>query len=230
MPSNTDFKKVNIRGAVTYSNLTMDRAKANNERSKYPKAEADIATDFQLLLDEAQLEKLVAHITDVYLPEAVKRGKAGESKDAFDQKQADAIAEVLAEGAKSNWDNVPPYVPVKPVYSKTLEVITWPVGTLRAGGPKGKDIEQLARVNSEDELKVPDPDLLSYPVLRPIGQTVHELYPGSWAYTTLNLGGYFQSKGNYGISAYANTLVFLEDRDRLGGGASLDTDDVFMDD
>lgn len=225
------FKKHNVRGAVTYSNFTMERALASNAKSQFKKDdESKVAPDFQLLLDQVQLDKIIAHIQDVYLPEAIRRHAAGEKRDAFDKKQADKIAKALDEGVAENWENAPPYLPVKKVYEKTLEVAPWAVATLKATGSQGRDIEQLARVNSEDELKVPDPNLLSFPTLKPIDQTVHELYPGAWAYATLNLSGYFQSAGNYGISAYANTIVFLEDRDRLAGGASLDTDDIFLDD
>lgn len=231
MATNIDFKKHNVRGGVTYSQFTMVQAIAADERSKFKKDKAeDIAPAVQLLLDQVQLDKLIDHITTVYLPEAVKRAGANEKYDAFDQKLADKIEKTLREGQASNWDNTPPYLPVKPVYAKTLEIAPWAVGTLKFTGTKGKDMDLQARVNSEAELRVPDPDLLSFPVLRPITDTVHELYPGAWAYATLNLSGYFVSSKNFGISAYANTVVFLEDRDRLAGGAALDEDEIFMDD
>lgn len=225
-----EFKKFNARGAITYSDFTMDQALKSNERSTFKKADtADVAPSIQLLLDDVQLEKLTKHIIDVYLPEAVRRHNAGEKRDAFDAKLAKKIETALTEGVAENWENTPPYLPVKKVYVKTLDVAPWAVATLKITGTKGRDFEQLARVNNEDELKVPDPKLLSFPVLQPIDKTVHDLYPGSWAYATLNLSGYFVSTGNYGISAYANTVVFLEDRDRLAGGGGLDEEDVFMD-
>lgn len=222
-----DFKKLNIRGAITYSQFTMAQAKANNERSSYPDPEDRIAPSVQLLLDETQYERVRTHIIDVYLPEAVARAKAKEKKDAIEQKYADRI--------KANLENRelegPPYLLVKEVYAKSVEAVPWAVATLKFKGTAGRDIEKLARVNDESELRVPDPNALTFPTVRPIDETVHELYPGAWAYATLNLSGYFTSAGSYGISAYSNSVVFLENRDRLGGGGGvLDTEDIFLDD
>ena len=56
---------------------------------------------------------------------------------------------------------------------------------IKAIGTKGQDIEVKAIVNDENELSVPDPDQLTFPVLRPIGQTVHSLYPGCMVAVTL---------------------------------------------
>lgn len=226
MATANDFKKFNVRGGVTYSQFTMPQAIANNDRSNFPKTPDKIAPTVQLLLDEQQYTKLAKHITDVYLPEAVRRQKAGEKRDAFDQKTADKIARALADRDFEG----PPHLPVKAVYAKTLDVAPWAVATVKFAGSAGRDIEQLARVNDEDELKVPDPNLIQFPALKPIEATKHELYPGAWAYATLNLSGFVVSSSNYGISAYSNTVVFLEDRDRLAGGTFLDEDDVFMDD
>lgn len=230
MSTDKDFKKFNARGAITYSQFTMPQAIANNDRSSFPKTPDKIAPTVQLLLDETQVDRIVAHIRDIYIPESIKRQAAGEKRDAFDKKQADKILKALEERGANGWEAEAPYLPIKQVYAKTLTVAPWAKATLSFTGTAGRDMEQLARVNNEDELKVPDPDILTYPVLKPIGQTVHELYPGAWAYATLNLSGYFTSNSNFGISAYANTVVFLEDRDRLAGGATLDEDDIFMDD
>jgi hypothetical protein len=229
--TDTKFKNVNVRGAITYSQFTMDQALAANERSQYKESDlSKVAPVVQLLLDKINQDKVIAHIRDVYLPETLKRHAAGEKRDVFEKKIVDKILKALEGGEADGWESAPPHLPLKKVYHKTKDVAPWAVATLKITGSKGRDFEQLARVNDETELKVPDPDLLSYPVLRPIGATVHELYPGAWAYSTLNLSGYFANAGNFGISAYANQIVFLEDRDRLAGGTFLDEDDIFLDD
>lgn len=227
------YKKLNIRGGVTYSDFTYDQALKSNERSdpKYKKSDlTKVAPQVQLLLDKVQRDRVIAHLRDVYVPETIKRSAAGEKKDAFEKKYADKILAALEEWSTDVVADAPPHLPIKKVYPKTLVVAPWAMATLKFTGTKEKDLELLARVNDESELKVPDPNLLTFPVLQPIGRTVHDLYPGAWAYATLNLSGFFMTPGNYGISAYANTLVFLEDRDRLSGGAGLDEDDIFMDD
>jgi hypothetical protein len=230
--TDTKFKNVNVRGAITYSQFTMPEAFDANDRSKaeYKKAPDKVAPVVQFLLDKVQQDKVIAHIRDIYIPEALKRHAAGEKKDTFEKKYADKILKALTEGEADGWETTPPHLPLKKVYVKTKDVAPWAVATLKITGSAGRDIEQLARVNTEDELKVPDSGILSFPTLRPIGETVHELYPGAWAYTTLNLSGFFMNPGNYGISGYANQIVFIEDRDRLAGGTVLDEDDIFMDD
>lgn len=226
-----EFRKFNARGAITYSQFTMAQAIANNNnRTQYKKDDDKVAPQIQFLLDQTQVDRLVTHIRDTYLPEALERSKRGEKKNAFDQKQVDKIKRALDERPAEGWQAESPYLPIKQVYAKTLTVAPWAVATLSFAGTAGRDIEQLARVNDDKELRVPDPNLLSFPVLQPIERTVHELYPGAWAYATLNLNGYVSSASNFGISAYGNTVVFLEDRDRLAGGSQLDEDDIFMDD
>ena len=59
--------------------------------------------------------------------------------------------------------------PAKPVHEKTAELAPEAVATIKVIGPKGGDIEQKAIVHDEDELAVPDPDLIAFPVVRPIG-------------------------------------------------------------
>ena len=229
--ADTDFKKHNARGAITYSQFTMAQALANNaNRTQYKKTDDKVAPQVQFLLDQAQVDRIVAHIRDTYLPETLVRNGRGEKRDSFDQKQVTKILKALDERQAEGWQSESPFLPIKQVYKKTLEVAPWAIATLALTGTAGRDIEQLARVNDESELRVPDPNLLSFPALKPIDQTVHELYPGAWAYATLNLSGYVQSASNFGISAYSNTVVFLEDRDRLAGGMSLDESSIFMDD
>jgi len=83
-------------------------------------------------------------------------------------------------------------------------------------------------VTSEDELLVPDPDLLTFPVIKPIGQTVHSMYPGAYVAATLNLYAYHNGK-HPGFSAGASTAVFKADGERFGGGTSVDEDEIFLD-
>ena len=234
MANDQDFKKHNVRGAVTYSDFTMVAAHKSNNRAnmdpKFKKKDEDVAPTAQLLLDQVQLDKFIKMIREQYIPAAKTRGAAGEKRDAFDDKSIAKILKALDEWEKDGESDAPPHLPIKKTYAKTLEIAPWAVATVKFTGTKGRDMELLARVNDEDELKVPDAKLLSFPTLVPVERSVHDLYPGAWAYATLNLSGFFGTTSNFGISAYANTVVFLEDRDRLAGGAGLDEDDIFMDD
>jgi hypothetical protein len=101
------------------------------------------------------------------------------------------------------------------------------VASVKVSGNRGTDIELKAIVNDEDELAVPDPDLLSFPVIRPINQTVHQMYAGCYVAATLNLYAY--ETGSVGVSASAGVAVFKADGDRFGGGVTVDEDEIFAD-
>ena len=230
----SEFNQFNVRGRVTYSNFTMSAAhKANsNPKLQFPKKPEDVAPDFQLLLTQPQVERLVTAMIDAYLPEIVKRAAAGEKRNLMEKADADKVKAALEAGMEKGpegWD-VPPFLPLKNVYAKTLEVVPDAWATLKVGGQKGTDLGLLARVNDEDELLTPDDQVRVYPLLLPIGQTIHDLYPGSVAFSTIRLNAFKASKTNYGVTAYANQLVFIRDDERLGGGGDLDTDSVFLDD
>jgi len=95
-------------------------------------------------------------------------------------------------------------------------------------GNRGVDIELKAIVNNEGELLVPDPDLLTFPVIKPIGQTVHTMYGGCYVAATLNLYAY--TKPSAGYSASASVAVFKADGERFGGGGpAVDEDEIFLD-
>jgi hypothetical protein len=102
------------------------------------------------------------------------------------------------------------------------------VAAIKIIGNKGTDMELKAIVNSEDELAVPDPDLLTFPVIKPIGVTVHSMYPGAYVAVTCNLYAYHNGK-NPGFSAGAGVAVFKADGERFGGGVTIDEDEIFAD-
>jgi hypothetical protein len=227
----SDFTKFNARGGITYSQFTMAEALAANEKSTFKNADlSKVAPAVQLLVDKLNQDKLIEHLRTTFIPEVVKRHAAGEKKNVLEKKYADVILKTLDTGEADGWETTPPHLPLKKVYVKTKDIAPWAVATFKVTGAAGSDFTLRARVNSEDELKVPNPKLLVFPTVRPIEETVHTLYPGAWAFATVKLYAYFKNPGNYGISAYADTIAFLEDRDRLAGGGGLDEDDIFMDD
>ena len=85
-----------------------------------------------------------------------------------------------------------------------------------------------AIVNDESELSVPDPDILQFPVIKPLSATTHQMYPGAVVAVTVNLYAYRNGKLP-GFSAGANVAVFRSDAERFGGGVDVDTDEIFLD-
>ena len=212
---------VTIRGRLSYPTFT------RNAKSNFPKADpADVAPDFNILVESDQLKKLVDHVVNEFLPYCVKQSKAGEKRNALTQAEVDRILKLINS---ADWDSQPPYIPIKPVPEKTIELAPEAVANIKVIGNKGVDIEQRAIVRSEDELLVPDPDQLTFPVIRPIGQTTHSLYGGCMVAATLNLYAFVSGKLP-GFSASAGVVVFHSDADRFGGGMDVDADEMFLDD
>lgn len=218
-------KTVTIYGRLSFPNFNYQQAVARNAKSNYPKDAADVSPDFNLLVEKPQLEKLLTHVRQEFLPYCLEQSNKGEKRDALTQKEIDRIIALLDS---EDWETQPPYIPVKPVPEKTADLAPEAVANIKISGNKGVDIEQKAIVNSEDELLVPDPDQLTYPVIKPIGQTVHQMYGGAYVAATINLYAFISGKLP-GFSASASVAVFKADGDRFGGGTTVDEDEIFLD-
>lgn len=225
MPTEKSPKIVTIYGRLSFPNFGYQQAVTRNLKSKFPKDPADVTPDFNLLVEQPQLDKLVTHLRDTYFPFVVQRKAAGEEKDALTQAEVDRIFKIIDSG---DFDAQPPYIAIKAIGEKTAQLAPEAVASIKIVGNKGIDIDQLAVVNSEDELLVPDPDQLKYPVIKPIGQTVHQMYGGCYVAATLNLYSFISGKLP-GFSASASAAVFKADGDRFGGGMAVDEDEMFMD-
>ncbi len=218
-------KTVTIYGRLSFPNFTMAQALARNTKSNFAKPEADVAPDFNLLVEQAQLDKLVRHVLSEFLPYCVEQESKGEKRDALSQKDADRIATLMQGG---DWESQPPYICIKPVPEKTAALAPEAVASIKVVGNKGQDIELKAIVNDESELSVPDPDQIAFPVIKPIKQTTHSMYGGCYVAATLNLYAFISGKLP-GFSASASTAVFKADGESFGGGVSIDEDEIFLD-
>ena len=219
-------KNVTVYGRLSFPTFDYAQAVAKNAKSNFVKADkADVTPDFNLLLEQAQLDKLKKHVLEEFLPYCVEQSVKGEKRDALTQKDADKIVKIIEA---DDWENQPPYIPIKAVPAKTIELAPEAIASVKVLGNKGTDIVQQAIVQDESELAVPDPDRVDYPAIMPIGQTVHSLYGGCYAAATLNLYAFVSGKLP-GFSAAASVCVFKADGDRFGGGVSVDEDEMFLD-
>jgi hypothetical protein len=219
-------KTVTIYGRLSYPVFTYAEALKRNPGSKFPKADpADVAPEFNLLVEQPQLDKLIAHLQQEFLPYCLDQQAKGEKRDALDSKQVDKINKLLDA---ADWESQPPYISIKQISDKTAALAPECVASIKIGGNKGTDIELKAIVNDESELSVPDPAVTVFPIIRPIGQTMHSMYGGAYVAATLNLYA-FVSGALPGFSASASVAVFKADGDRFGGGAAVDEDEMFLD-
>lgn len=219
-------KTVTIYGRLSFPTFTAKEAYERSLKGSYPASDiASASPDFQLLVEQAQFDKFVKHVTDEFFPYCIEQGKKGEKRDVLDDKE---VKKLLADISGDLTDQV--YnTPVKPIHEKTAPLAPEAVAAIKVIGNKGTDMEQKAIVNSEDELAIPDPDLIwTGPIIRPIGQTVHSMYPGCYVAVTVNLYAYHNGK-NPGFSAGAGVAVFKADGERFGGGVTIDEDEIFAD-
>lgn len=218
-------KTVTIYGRLSFPTFTAKEAYDRSQRGSYPAADvASAAPDFMLLVEEAQLDKLRTHVTDVFFPYCIEQEKNGEKRDVLSAKEVKQLTEQIMDAEFDGNFNTP----IKPVHEKSRDLAPEAVATIKAIGSKGVDMELKAIVNSEDELAVPDPDQLTFPVIKPIHTTVHSMYPGAYVAATLNLYAYHNGKLP-GFSAGAGVAVFKADGERFGGGVSIDEDEMFLD-
>lgn len=218
-------KTVTIYGRLSFPSFTAKEAYELSLKGSYPAASpGETAPHFQLLLEQPQLDKLMKHVEDEFLPYCVQQDAAGEKRDALSKNEADKLLEGLQGDLADQTFNTP----VKAVHEKTQPLAPETVAAVKVIGSKGVDFELKAIVNSEDELAVPDPDLLQFPVIKPLSATVHSMYPGCYVAVTLNLYAYHNGK-HPGFSAGAGVAVFKADGDRFGGGSEVDADEMFLD-
>ena len=218
---------VTIYGRLSFPLFTHAEAVAAN--SSAPKTfrvddPTKVKTSFNLLLEDAQLDKLVTHIKDVFLPWVLaEHGKGNDRYKDFDQKAINKILKVV----DYDWEDQPPFILIKPVSEKTLELMPEAVASVKLTGQPGQDIILKAIVNDESELAVNDGETVVFPVIKPLNQTTHMMYPGAYVAATINL--YVYSGVTPGLSGGANTAVFKADADRFGGGVDVDVDEMFLD-
>lgn len=226
----SDPKKVTIKGRLSFPRFKHAEAVAFAAKSSFDKDKdpSEISSSFTLLLEQDQLDKLVAKIRDEYLPFAEAQHAA---KEKYDSKLTPAaIKKILAWLEAGDLEDKPPFMPIKAIKEEYQDATPECVARLDLKGPKGGDISLKARVESEDQLAVPDPDLMVYPALKNLNETVFEMYPGAYVATTINLYSYLSSVANFGIGAGVSSAVYLgnlEGEDLRGGGAAVDVDEMF---
>jgi hypothetical protein len=218
---------VTIYGRLSFPRFTAQEAFDKSQGSQYPaKDVASAKPDFQLLVEQGQLDKFMTHVETVFFPFCIQREKDGEKKGQLTKAEADK----LLAGLKGDLADQMFNTPVKPVHEKTAPLAPECVAAIKVIGNAGVDIELKAIVNDEDELVVPDPDLIFPPAkILPLNKTVHDMYPGCYVAVTLNLYAYHNDPKRPGFGAGGSVAVFKANGDRLGGGVSVDEDEIFAD-
>lgn len=218
-------KTITIRGRLSFPVFTAKEAYERSQKGQYPAADiASASPDFQLLVEPSQLEKLRDHVLDTFFPYVLEQDAAGEKRDSLTKKE---VADLTKQIKSKDFDGAF-NTPFKIVHEKTAPLVPECVATIKVIGNKGQDFELKAIVNDESELAVPDPDRTKYPDILPVDDTVHSFYPGCQVIVTGNLYAYRNGK-NPGFSLGASVPIFRGDDTRLGGGVTVDEDEIFAD-
>ena len=217
-------KTVTVWGWISFPEFTAQGAYTQSQKGTYPAADvASASPNFLLLLNDTQAEKFRKHVEDTFLPYCEAQSKKGEKKDALTPAEVKLLLTAIDDPA-----NAVVNTPYKVISEKTAVLRPDAVAAVKCIGGKGTDIELKAIVNSEAELAVPDPDILSFPVIKPLSATTHQIYAGCQVAATINLYAYKNGK-NPGFSAGVSTAVFRADDDRFGGSVAVDESEIFMD-
>lgn len=229
-----------ISGRLSFPSFTMDAARALNDKSKpqYKKAPEKVKPSYNLLVGQAQLNKLKKYLLDQFLPWVGERGKAGEEKNALDSVMLKKLTKIVEGLGVGDWeaDTLPGFVTV--VNEKTAELAPDAVASVKINGFLAQDIVQKAIVRDVSDLKLSEPDpITGYtpPIIpeqgttRPIEETNFELYPGGNTATSINCYAYVTGK-TPGITVTGGTAILVNTlADRFGGGSSeVDEDALFM--
>lgn len=220
-------RTLSVWGRLSWPALTAAEAYAQSQRGSYPVADvASARPNFMLVLTQGQFEKARDHFINVFLPYCLEQFKADgkKGKNALEATEVKQLIDCVTGDLAAQTANTP----FKPVHEKTLELVPDAVASIKVIGQSGSDFTQVAKVMQESELKVPDPDQMTWPCIKPIEQTVHSFYAGCEAFVTTDLYAYHN--GRYpGFSMGANTIAFLRDAPRFGGGTDIDLDEILLD-
>ena len=219
---------ITIYGRLSYPIWGHAEAVARNAKGNYVLPADQVTPEFNLLVEQAQFDRFKNHVLNVFLPYCVAQEKAGEKRNALSQADADRLIKLIES---EDWDAQPPYIPIKAVPEKTVELAPECLAMIKVKGQRSQDLEQRAIISSETEMLNPDPDLIvdeKNKKILPIGQTVHQMYPGCYVTATLNLYAFISGKLP-GFSASTSIAVFKADGDRFGGGVQMDSEQMFMD-
>lgn len=227
MPTEKSPKTVTFYGRLSFPVWTAKEAYDKSQKSKYPAKDIEVASpEFNLVVEQHQLDKFLNHVRNEFFPYCIQQEEKGEKRDVLSKAEVKKLLEGLEGDLADQLFNTP----VKPIHEKTAKLAPECVASIKVTGNKGTDLELKAIVTSEEELAVPDGDIIvTERMILPIGQTVHSMYPGCYVAVTANLYAYHNDPKRPGFGAGASVAVFKADGDRFGGGVSVDEDEIFAD-
>ena len=229
---------LNVGGRLSFNSLTAQAAydSATRADSKLPVNQRPASPDEAkasalILLNAAGLDAVKKYLLDTVLPWFRQQVDAGDVKvKGLSAQQIDLI-ETNIKG--DDFEAKMGRIPFTSISEKTAELAPSAVVglTVKAYRP-GSDFDQKAFVTAEEQLNTLP---FAGKALFPIGETVFDLYSGSYVKATVSfwIG---EINGNPYLACNSNAIVFWKDGPAFSGagvdteGMLSDDDDMFLDD
>lgn len=218
---------VTFYGRVSFPSFTAKQAFDLSQSGQFPVDSVDKASpNVTFLVTEVQFDKVKKYLLEQFLPYCAAQFAAGGAKER-DALSPDDIAKLTAaiEGDPADAEY---NIPFKVLSDKSAELAPEAAGVVKVMGRKGLDLVLKAAARSEKDLADPTSDILKFPVILPIEDTVFELYPGCVGGTTAKAYAYHNGK-RPGVSLSCDTVIHRGDATRFGGGPGVDEDEFFAD-
>lgn len=227
--SDVNPQEITIRGRLSYPNWTHEEALRFNAKSDFPKKPEDVRPSVNMLLGQAQSDKLVAHLKDVFLPWCAEQHKLGpKERSALKPGDVKKLDRILTE---QDWDVDKVLGLLSPVPEKTLELAPEAVVSVKVQGFKATDFKKKAVVRDASVLRnqLEDIEIPERGLILDLADTTIDMYAGCVVGATINLFAFLAS-GQPGITANTPAIVFLADAPTFSsGGSGVDEDALFMD-
>lgn len=213
-----------FKGRLSFHVHDVDAALVEKNKGPFAKSNdtvADVSAYSTILLTAPQYERIKTQLIE-FLGECAKLPK-GEIK------LTPAELKMLVRQIEAD-EALPLNTPFKQLSEKTLEL--WPecVAAVKLLSPRGQSFVEEAIVRNEDDLKVPDPDRIGFPLQLPLRESRFTMYNGCWVIAPLSFYTY-KNGANPGVSAGGTHIIFQRDDTPFAGGPGVDRDSIFaMDD
>lgn len=213
-----------IYGWLRYATWTAAEAFDLSQKGQYPKKDASESTpSVTLLLNQAQFDKMkalakkfVTACGDNYDAKDPKSFSPKEIAELIDCYEGDLAAQSLN-------------TPFKAVDETAGDVFPEAVAMVKLMGPRGGNISQEAAVMDESEMRVPDPQIITFPQILNVSKTVHELSLGSLVIVKPTFYAYHNGR-HAGFSGSVSTVVWREPGTPLSGGGRVSVDELTLSD
>ena len=118
-PAAKNPKTVTIYGRLSFPTWSAKAAYERSLKGQYPAADvASASPDFQLLVEQPQFDKFMAHVENEFFPYCLEQTAKGEKRDLLDAGEVKKLLDGMRKDLADQTFNTP----VKAVHEKTADL------------------------------------------------------------------------------------------------------------